>query len=193
MGSVAWLAPLFAMMLGCSSGGRYVWVNQLPPDQTADGYVIGPGDLLSVRVYNQESLSTHARVRRDGKIAMPLVGEMDVRGKPPTVVSKELEVKLKELILSPTVTIAVEESPPTSVTVLGQVAHPGVYTVEPASGVLHALAAAGGFNDYASHTSIFLTRHSPAQRIRFRFDDLTQGEGPAAMFRVRTGDDVVVE
>ena len=193
MGTPALVAPLFAVMLGCSSGGQYVWVNQLPPDQTADGYVIAPGDLLSVRVYNQESLSTHARVRRDGRIAMPLVGEVDVRGKAPAVVSKELEVRLKELILSPTVTIAVEESLPTSVTVLGQVVHPGIYTVEPTSGVLQALAVAGGFNDYASHTSIYLTRRSPAQRIRFRFDDLTQGGGPAAMFRLRTGDTVVVE
>ena len=186
-------ALVLAATLGCSGGGRYVWANQLPPDQTADGYVIGAGDLLSVRVYNQESLSTHARVRSDGKIAMPLIGEIEVRGKAPDVASKELEAKLKALMLSPTVTITVEETQPTSVTVLGQVVHPGIYTLDSASGVLHALAIAGGFNAYASRGSIYLMRRSPVQRVRFTFADLTHVEGPAAMFRIRTGDVVVVE
>ena len=186
-------ALVFAGMLGCSGGGRYVWVSQLPQDQTADGYVISAGDLLNVRVYNQENLSTHARVRSDGKIAMPLIGEVDVRGKPPAVVSKELEVKLKEFMVSPTVMITVEETPPTSVTVLGQVVHPGIYTVDSTSGVLQALAVAGGFNDYASRGSIYVMRRSPAQRVRFTFADLTHVEGPSATFRIRTGDVVVVE
>jgi len=187
------LSLLLAAMLGCSGGAPYVWANQLPPDQTGDTYVIGSGDLLSVRVYNQENLSTHARVRSDGKIAMPLVGELDVRGKPPAVVSTELEAKLKQFMLSPTVTVTVEETRPTSVTVLGQVVHPGIYTVDAASGVLQALAVAGGFNDYAGRGSIYLMRRSPAQRIRFTFADLSHVEGSAAMFRVRTGDVVVVE
>jgi polysaccharide export outer membrane protein len=187
------VALVFAATLGCSGGGPYVWVSQLPPDQTADAYVIGAGDLLSVRVYNQENLSTHARVRSDGKIAMPLIGEVEVRGKSPAVVSRELEGKLKELMVSPTVTITVEETQPTSVTVLGQVVHPGIYTVDSTSGVLQALAVAGGFNDYASHGSIYVMRRSPAQRVRFTFADLNYAEGRAAMFRIRTGDVVVVE
>jgi len=168
-------------------------VNELPPDQTTDGYVIGSGDLLSVRVYNQENLSTHARVRSDGKIAMPLVGEVDVRGKAPAVLSKELETKLKEFMVSPTVTITVEETQATSVTVIGQVVHPGIYTVDATSGVLQALAVAGGFNDYASRGSIYVMRRSPAQRVRFTFTDLTRLEGQASMFRIRSGDVVVVE
>jgi polysaccharide export outer membrane protein len=190
---VTWIGLLVASVVGCSGGGRYVWVNELPPDQTTDGYVIGAGDLLSVRVYNQENLSTHARVRSDGKIAMPLVGEVDVRGKAPAVLSKELETKLKEFMVSPTVTITVEETPPTSVTVIGQVVHPGIYTVDSTSGVLQALAVAGGFNDYASRGSIYVMRRSSAQRVRFTFADLTRLEGQASMFRIRSGDVVVVE
>jgi polysaccharide biosynthesis/export protein len=193
MRTPALVALMLVGVLGCSSGGPYLWVNQLPPDQTADGYVIATGDLLSVRVYNQENLSTHARVRSDGKIAMPLIGEVEVRGKPPTMVSKELEVKLKEFMVSPTITITVDETQPTSVAVLGQVVHPGIYTVDSTSGVLQALAVAGGFNEYASRGSIYVMRRSQAQRVRFTFADLTHADGPAAMFRIRTGDVVVVE
>jgi len=187
------LSLLLTAMLGCSGGAPYVWANQLPPDQAGDKYLIGAGDLLSVRVYNQENLSTHARVRSDGKIAMPLVGEVEVRGKAPAAVSRELEVKLKEFMLSPTVTVTVEETLPTSVTVIGQVVHPGIYTVDATSGVIQALAVAGGFNDYAGRGSIYLMRRSPAQRIRFTFADLNHVDGSAAMFRIRTGDVVVVE
>ena len=180
--------------LGCSGGAApYVWARQLPPDQVTDRYVIGAGDLLSVRVYNQENLSTHARVRSDGMIAMPLVGDVEVRGKPPAVVSAELGTRLKEFMVSPTVTVTVEETTPTSVTVLGQVVHPGIYTVDATSGVMQALAVAGGFNDYAGRGSIYLMRRSPAERIRFTFADLNDVQGPAAMFRLRTGDVVVVE
>ena len=179
--------------LGCSGGGRYVWASQLAPDHASDGYVIGAGDVLSVRVYNQENLSTRARVRSDGKIAMPLLGEVTVQGRSPAVVAKELEGRLKELVLAPALTITVEETSLASVTVLGQVVHPGIYAVDTTSGVLQALAVAGGFNDYASHGAIYLMRRSAAQRIRFTFADLTQAEGPAAMFRVRSGDIVVVE
>jgi polysaccharide export outer membrane protein len=186
-------ALVFVATLGCSGGGSYVWVNELPLDQTADEYVVGSGDLLSVRVYNQENLSTHARVRSDGKIAMPLIGEVEVRGKPPALVSKDLEVRLKEFMLSPIVTITVEETQATSVTVVGQVVHPGIYTVDANSGVLQALAVAGGFNDYASRGSIYVLRRSPAPRVRFTYAALSLGEGRAAMFRIRTGDVVVVE
>jgi polysaccharide export outer membrane protein len=193
MRSPSFLGLLFVATVGCGSGTPYIWANDLPPDQSTDHYVIGAGDLLSIRVYNQENLSTHGRVRSDGRIAMPLVGEVDVRGKAPAVVSRELEQRLKEFMVSPTVTVTVDETSPTSVTVLGQVVHPGIYTVDATSGVLQALAVAGGFNDYAGHGSIYLVRRSPAERIRFTFNSLTRADGSAAMFRLRTGDVVVVE
>jgi polysaccharide export outer membrane protein len=96
-------------------------------------------------------------------------------------------------VVSPQVTITVEESQPTSVSVLGEVAHPGIYTLDPSAGVLQALAAAGGFTEYASRDSIYLVRRPPSPRIRFAFSALSQGEGRAAAFRLRAGDVVIVE
>lgn len=193
MGRPFLVAISTAAVLGCSGGAPYVWARDLPPEQASSQYVVNAGDLLSVRVYTQENLSTRTRVRADGKIAVPLAGEIDVVGKAPEALSKEIEARLKQFVLSPMVTVTVEETPPTSVTVLGQVVHPGIYTVDSASGVLQALAVAGGFNDYAGHGSIFLMRRSPPQRIRFTFSDLDRADGSAAAFRVRAGDVVVVE
>jgi polysaccharide export outer membrane protein len=191
---VAGAALLLLLLAGCSSSAPYVWYSQLPAHDGADEYLISPGDMLGVRVFNQENMSTHARVRSDGRIAVPFLGDVEVRGKPPARVAKELEVRFKEYVVTPAVTITVEETVPTSVSVLGEVAKPGVYTIDSSSGVLQALAVAGGFTDYASRGSIYLVRHSPAQqRIRFTYAALVEGEGAAATFRLRAGDVLLVE
>ncbi len=186
------LALLFALG-ACGHGGPYVWSHDLPAPLEVDEYTLGPGDLLSVRVFNQENMSTHARVRSDGKIALPFLGDVEVRGKTPPAVSRELEQMLKVYVVSPMVTLTVEESPPIVVSVLGEVTRPGLYPVDPSAGVLQALAASGGFTDYASHDSIYVLRRATAQRIRFAYSALSQGEGRAATFRLRTGDIVQVE
>lgn len=178
---------------GCASAGPYVWARDLPPDGSRDDYLIGVGDMLGVRVFNQDAMSTHARVRSDGKIAVPMLGDVQVRGSTPARVSKELETRLKEYIVSPRVTVTVEETQPTAVSVLGEVSRPGVYTMDTSSGVLAALAAAGGFTPFASHDSIFVVRNNPPLRIRFTFASLMQADSRAASFHLRRGDVVVVE
>jgi polysaccharide biosynthesis/export protein len=181
-----------SLLSGCA-GAPYVWFQELPAQHAVDDYVIAPGDLLSVRVFNQDNLSTRTRVRSDGKIAVPFLGDVEVRGKTPAVVSAELETSFKKYVVSAAVTITVEEPPSTSVSVLGEVSHPGNYTVDASSGVLQALAAAGGLTDYASRSSIYVVRRSPAQRIRFTYASLTQAEGASSAFRLHAGDVVVVE
>jgi polysaccharide export outer membrane protein len=117
-----------------------------------------------------------------------------VRGKPPYNVARELEVKLKEFVVAPKVTVNVDEFAPLHISVVGEVTHPGIYPVEPSSGVLQALASAGGFTDYASKDRIFVLRKTPAlKRIRFTFDALSRNEPRAAMFALQAGDVVVVE
>lgn len=182
-----------AALAGCGSSGRYVWVDELPKSASADVYRIAAGDTLNVRVYNQENLSTKSKVRSDGRIAVPLVGDIEVRGKTPAVVAREIEARFKQYVVSPAVTVTVEESQPTTVAVLGEVAHPGVYAVDPASGVLQALAAAGGFTEFASRESIYVVRKLPPQRIRFTWTALLDGDKRADAFRLHKGDVVVVE
>lgn len=179
-------------LVGCG-GGRFVWVHELPAQQAAGEYVIASGDLLSVRVFNQDNLSVRAKVRSDGKIAVPFLGDVEVRGKTPAALSTDLETRFKHYVVSASVTVTVEEPQSTSVSVMGEVAHPGIYTVDPSSGVLQALAAGGGFTDYASKSSIYVVRRATAQRIRFSYDALIQGNGAASTFRLRAGDTVVVE
>ncbi len=184
--------------LACGTSGAYVPVEQYPVPAPDAEYRIAPGDVLAIRVWNQDSMSDpHARVRDDGKISVPFLQDVDVAGTTPTELSQRLQTKLKTYVVNPVVTITVIEVHPLRVSVLGQVTHPGQYELERNAGVLAAIAAAGGLTDYAHKDSIFVLRGAPdakaPTRIRFRYSSLTGGERPAASFRLRPGDVVVVE
>lgn len=197
------LLAVLAAGLGCGGTGEYLWVQAVPPGmytpQTA--YLIAPGDVISVRVWNQEANSAdHVRVREDGKISLPFLSDVEVAGEEPAVVARRLEVKLKAYIMNPVVTVVVHERRPLRVSVLGKVARPGVYDLDHGSGIILALAAAGGLTPFAHEDRVFVLRTgywadgNPAPaRIRFRYRELAQGSAPAATFLLRAGDVVVVE
>jgi polysaccharide export outer membrane protein len=187
-------------MPACGPSLAHVWIDDLSPTIVAEApsgeYVIGSGDMLAIRVYEQESVSTRGRVRPDGKLTIPLAGEVDTLGKRPTDLAKEIEARLKPFVRTPTVTVIIEESQPIRVSVLGEVAHPGVFVLEPGAGVLQALASAGGTNDYASRDRIFVIRRMPGEgpiRIRFSQSKLMGESRRAATFALVSGDVVMVE
>ncbi len=180
----------------------FIWVKDVPKGMNTreTTYLIAPGDIIGVRVWNQEANSVErARVREDGRISLPMLNDVEVAGAEPGELARRLEVKLKAFIMAPVVTVTVHERRPVRVSVLGKVARPGVYDVEPGSGVIQALAAAGGLTPFADDDAVFLLRNgywadqpAPA-RIRFRYRDLRSGKAPASSFLLRAGDVVVVE
>ncbi len=183
---------------GCTGSGTYVWAHDLPATYVAgrsnSDYVMSDGDTVTIRVFNQESLSTHAKVRSDGRIAMPALGDIEVRGKRPTALKGEIEARLKDYVNAPSVTVTVDESQPIVISVLGEVTHPGTFPVDAHGTVAQVLAAAGGLTDYASKDRIFLVRSAPQPiRARFTYADISQGEPASAGFILRGGDLIVVE
>lgn len=186
-----------AAVSGCASAGQFVWYRDMPSSEwgSENGeYVIGVGDTINIRVYEQDNVSGTAKIRRDGRIALPLAGELVVAGKHPSVLAKEIEGRLKEFIVTPRVTVNVETSQPVTVTAVGEIAHVGALTLEPPARLVEALAQAGGPTDYADKSRIFVLRQFPTfQRIRFDYDAILRNEKNAATFPLRTGDVVVVE
>ena len=194
---MARLAVVAAILVtGCASTGPFVWVTDLPPEEVSPSdYLIADGDVVSVRVFNQDPNSTRAKVRSDGKIAVPFIGDIQMQGRAPNAVAKEVEGLLQKYINAPNVTVVVEEFQPLSISVIGEVSHPGTFALERNSGVLQAIAAAGGLTDYASRDSVYVLRSSPVgRRIRFRYEFLTRSppEG-SSTFLLRPRDIVVVE
>jgi polysaccharide export outer membrane protein len=140
----------------------------------------------------QEAISTKERVRSDGKVSIPFVGDVVARGKTPAVVAKEVEMALRSFINAPSVTVTVEEFQPITVSVVGEVTKAATVPLDRDAGVLQAIANAGGLTENANRDAIFVLRELPTpQRIRFTYDLLTQN--PGLRFRLRTGDVVVVE
>jgi polysaccharide export outer membrane protein len=190
---------LAGAVAACASTAPFVWVQDLPPAPPGasreDEYLIGPGDIVNIRVFEQETISSRVRVRADGKVALPFLGDTEVRGKRPSDLARELEGKLKEYIVSPKVTVNVDEFQPVTVSVLGEVTHPGSYPVDANNpGVMQALAGAGGLTEYADKDRIFVLRRLPnLRRIRFSFQQLTGADPRAVTFALQSGDVVVVE
>jgi polysaccharide export outer membrane protein len=194
----SWVISLsVAATVSCARVGPYVWVDDYaPPAQVETGgdYQIATGDLLAVLVYHEEGMSTHARVRQDGKVSVPLLHDVQAAGLTPGMLAEQIQVRLKAYINVPRVTVVVEETRPLTVPVLGEVAHPGQYLLERGAGVLEALAAGGGLTEFAHRDRIFvLRRHPTPVRIRSTFEALSRGQGRATAFRLQAGDVVVVE
>ncbi len=189
-------AGLVAGESACAGPGSYVWYNQQSPEAlaAANEYVIDVGDVLSVRVLGHEDMTTRVRVRADGRIALPIIGEVDARGTSPTALRSEIETRLKEYLVRPSVTLNIEETTPVTIPVLGEVAHPGVFPVQANARLAEAIALGGGITEYASRDRIFVVRRSPKPaRIRFTYEAVTRGDPSDAAFRLRPGDVVVVE
>jgi polysaccharide export outer membrane protein len=200
------VAAVLAAVAAAGCGHRrdtFMWVDAVPKSMSAprSQYQIAPGDVIGVRVFNQEANSVdRIRVRDDGKISLPFLNDVDAAGAEPSELARRIEVKLKAFLTSPVVTVVVHDRRPLRISVVGKVVRPGVYDVEWGSGVIHGLAAAGGLTPFADDDGVFVLRsgywadgHVEPARIRFRYRDLQSGKAPASIFLLRPGDVIVVE
>lgn len=198
----AWLArraSLYLGLVGCLAGAchqaPYTWVHELPQQPPPPpGQVIEPGDVVEVRVFGQDSLNTQKRVRSDGTVTVPLVGQVAVRGTRPTDLAASLTERLRPYVNDPRVSVIVQDAPIT-VAAVGEVGNVGLLELEAPATVLQALAKAGGLSDFASRSRIFVlrTENQRTQRIRFSYDALVEGQPSALAFHMKTGDVLVVE
>lgn len=192
--SRSWLVLVALVCSACAGPGNYVWFTDVPRDQRAGDYLIGAGDVLTVRVVGHEEMMTKARVRSDGGIAIPFIQRSIVaRGKTPDTLSREIEADLAKFFNTPSVSVNVDETLPANIAVLGEVARPGVFPLGPSLGLSQALALSGGVTEFASRDRIFIVRVEPPERIRFTYEAVIRDEGGAGQFALRPGDVVVVE
>jgi polysaccharide export outer membrane protein len=167
-----------------------------PGIQTDDGnYVIGNDDILAINVWKEAEISRSVPVRSDGKISLPLVGEVQAGGKTPRALKAEIAEKLKSYISEPEVTVIVQEMRSKKFNILGQVARPGSYPIANSMTVLDGLALAGGFRDFAKKKSIYVLRRmadGSQKRLLFNYKEVIEGKHPEQNVRLEPGDTVVV-
>lgn len=195
LGSTLVLAAASIFGTGCGTTAPYVWVDELPPAAMApQEYRIRSGDTLAVMVWNQQKMSGDMKVRSDGQVTVPLIGDIAVSNLTPAGAAQQIQHHLDGLVIDPKVTVAIKESQPATYSMIGQIKNSGTYPLTPGTNLLSALAAAGGLTEFANGKKIFVIRKDNAhQRIRFTYDKLSHAEGRGVTFQLRDGDVVVVE
>jgi len=173
-------------------------VQPLPPSGNRphdDSFVIGNDDVLAINVWKESDISRSIQVRSDGKISLPLVGEIQAAGRTPLELEKEITAKLRTYITNPVVTIMVDQINSEKFNVLGQVVKPGSYSLTLAPTVVDAIAIAGGPRDFAKQKNIYILRRNISGgefRIAFNYKDFIKGKTSQQNVQLRPHDIVVV-
>jgi polysaccharide biosynthesis/export protein len=165
-----------------------------PSYADADKYLINPGDVLEISVWNEDALKREVRVLPDGSIGFPLTGTIPAAGRSIDDLKKELTTKLTEYIAEPVVNIAVKSAEGNAVYVTGQVKAPGKFIMIEPMNVMQVLSLAGGLTPFAAEDDIVILRKNSkgAESIKFEYSDLEDGEGLTKNHILKSGDVIVV-
>jgi polysaccharide export outer membrane protein len=131
-----------------------------PSDESAESppYKVGPGDVLKFFVWKEPDLSGELVTRIDGKVTIPLLGDVEASGRTPEQLASEVSKALKRFLAAPQVTVGLVSSASGRFFVLGQVARPGDFPLRGRTTVLQGLALAGGFREFAKTDGIVVVR-----------------------------------
>jgi polysaccharide export outer membrane protein len=172
---------------------------QLPPASEAgphnDRFVIGNDDVLAINVWKEPDFTQSAQVRSDGKISLPLVGEIQAAGRTPLQLEQDITARLLNYLTKPEVTVMVEKINSEKFNILGQVTKPGSYSLSLAPTVVDAIAMADGFRDFAKQKSIYILRKNPTggeTRIPFNYKNFIKGKNLQQNVKLEPHDTIVV-
>jgi polysaccharide biosynthesis/export protein len=171
------LALIIVLLLGASGSAA-------PPSEPTDSktavetpseaqpadYLIGPDDVLAVNVWKEPEISRSVPVRPDGKISLPLIGELVAGGRTTVELQDDIKGQLLKYVSHPAVTVIVEQAKSQKFNIVGEVERPGSYPLSTPMTVLDGIAVAGGFRDFAKTTKIYVLRVNEGSRIRLPFN-----------------------
>ena len=183
---------MIVFVVGCAGAGA-----PPPPEPEAgerEAYVIGIPDLLRIVVWKNPELSVEVPVRRDGKISVPLVDDVQAEGLSPEELKEVLTEALAEFVTAPEVTVIVQQINSHMVTVVGAVARSGQIPLVRQMRVLEAIATMGGFSVWAKKNQVKIIRQNGNETIEyvFNYGAFSSGKAPASNLLLQPGDTVVV-
>jgi polysaccharide export outer membrane protein len=160
----------------------------------ASGYDLQPGDVLEILVWREVDFPKEVLIRPDGGISFPLAGDLQASGKTIQELRDELAARLGRVIPDVDVTVMLKEVKGNKIYVIGQVAKPGEFIVNPQVDVMQALTMAGGTTAFASLGDIFVLRRNQSrqERIGFDFNAVARGRDLQQNIMLQSGDVLVV-
>jgi polysaccharide export outer membrane protein len=153
-------------------------------------FEIGPEDILLIRVWRENELTSGVQVRPDGKITMPLIGELTAAGLTPEQLKEKVVEALSEYINKPEVTVTVQSVQSRKYFITGEVNRPGAYPLIVPVTVLEALTNSGGFKEFANTKKIKVLRKGKI--LKFNYNDVVNGKNMQQNIAVENGDYIVV-
>jgi polysaccharide export outer membrane protein len=186
-------AAAFAVALGLPRG-----LSAADPPTRADTspivgeYKLGAGDKLRIEVYKDPQVSQSVQIRPDGKITLPLVGDIEATDRTPLELRDQITQSLREYMTNPVVTVIVVEAVSAQVFVTGEVAKSGPVPIHGPLNIVQAIAMAGGFNEWANKKDVRILRQGPTgvQTLHFNYQDAINGE--VRPIYLKAGDTVIV-
>ena len=172
---------------------EFCFANNKVPDKNA--YIIGSGDILEIITWKEADFTREdVLVRIDGKITFPLLDDVQAAGITPMQLKKAIEIKLKEYIANPVVTVNVTNPGSQRFYILGEIANTGEYPLVKQLTVLQAFALAGGFTEWAAKKEIILLRKENGKEkiYRVNYKDIAKGKHLDQNVLIRADDTIIV-
>ena len=205
---VRWLLPALGLALVCaplfaqdSKAKPKKSDSPAPPaavqstaGESDDEYVIGGQDTLNISVWRENDFSGPVIVRPDGKVTMPLLGDMQAAGLTPMQLATSITDKLRKYVAEPRVTVVVTQMNSQRFYIMGEVGRGGAFPLQARTTVLQALASAGGFTELADTKKIYVLRKENGKEIKYPFNykEVIKGNHREQNIIVKPGDTIVV-
>ena len=154
-------------------------------------YSIGAEDVLYILVWREPDFTRLVAVRPDGKITMPLIGDMNAAGMTPIQLTKELTEKLSNYVNRPDVTVTVQEVRSKKYYVDGEVSRPGEFPLITPTKILEAISKAGGFKEFADQKHVSILRGD--KTFKFNYKEVIKGKRTEQNILIENGDHIIVK
>jgi polysaccharide export outer membrane protein len=159
-------------------------------------YYIGPEDVLEIIVWRNQDLSKVVTVRPDGRISLPLLGDIEATGLTPAELTSNIVTRLKQFKETPTVSVVVQQVNSYGIFVLGEVTKPGRLFLKSKTTLLQSITMAGGFTPIAARNKIVIFRFGEGKnseiRLKASYDDIVLRDGQSQNYVLKPGDTIVV-
>jgi len=157
-------------------------------------YLLGPEDVLEITVWRSTDLTRDVTVRPDGKISLPLIGDVPAMGKTAAQLAGDISAKLKEYKENPQVSIVVKAVNSYAFFVLGEIMKPGKYPLRIKTTLLQAITIASGFTPMAARNKIVVFRFGKNGQVKVKvsYDDIVLRDGSNQNIELKPGDQIVV-
>jgi len=163
-----------------------------------NAYAIGIGDVIEISVWKSPELSVSVPVRPDGRVSVPLLGDVQAAGMTPLALKEDLTRSFRKFVTAPEVSVVIKEINSRKVYVTGEVATPGAFDLQPRTKLMQVLAMAGGLTPYSKRKVVVLrdnedggTEGSPDKRYEIDLGGIISGKRPQDNIVLLPGDTLI--